>query len=203
MSETTGGLSIRRATPEDREALFDICLKTADSGVDATELYSDPRLPGYIWAVPYGVFEPDFAFILADGERALGYVIGAPDTLAFERRLEAEWWPEVRRAVAGITPSRPHDAMALERISTPEGHAEWLLADYPAHLHINVLPEAQSGGWGRRLIETELEAMRAAGVRGVHLGVSPTNLRAQGFYRHIGLADLSRDGKVTFGKRFG
>jgi ribosomal protein S18 acetylase RimI-like enzyme len=31
------------------------------------------------------------------------------------------------------------------------------------------------------------------------LGVAPTNRRAIGFYRHIGLADLSRDGHVIFG----
>src|SRR6185312_3341971 len=107
--------------------------------------------------------------------------------------------PTVRRNIAGLKPTRPNDAMAIDRIMHPEGHEEWLQADYPAHLHINVLPEAQSGGWGRRLIEAELAALRKAGVRGVHLGVSPTNLRAQGFYRHVGFTDISRDGHVTFG----
>jgi len=192
------GLSIRQARPADRDALFEICLRTADSGVDATALFSDPKLPGYVWAVPYAVLEPDFAFVLARGDRAIGYVVAAPDTVAFERRLETEWWPEVRRAVAGHVASRRLDAGTLERINTPEAHGEWLAADYPAHLHINILPEAQGGGWGRRLIETELDALRRAGIRGVHLGVSPYNERAKGFYRHVGFTDISRGDDVLF-----
>ena len=194
---------IRRATPADQEALYDICLWTAASGEDATALYGDPRLPGYIWAAAYGALEPHFAFILDDGTgKALGYVIGTRETAAFERRLDKEWWPDVRRKLSGFVPSRPLDAAALARIATPEAHDPSLAADYPAHLHINLLPPAQSGGWGRRMIETELEALRQAGVAGVHLGVSPTNHRAIGFYKHVGFEDLSRNGHVLFGMRF-
>ena len=200
-NETKSGLHIRPATPADSDALYEICLLTADSGADATALYSDRKLPGYVWAAPYGALEPDFAFMLADGERTLGYVIAAPDTAAFEARLERDWWPNVRKAVAGMVPTRKLDEGVLSRIAKPEAHLDFLAADYPAHLHINLLPEAQSGGWGRRLIETELDALRRAGVRGVHLGVSPTNERAKGFYSHVGFEDLSRDGKVLYGMR--
>lgn len=202
MNRATDHAAIRRAAPEDADALFEICLKTADSGQDASALYGDPRLPGYIWAAAYGALEPDFAFLLATADGALGYVLGTPDTAAFADRLEVEWWPEVRRKVAGLTASRPLDARALAYVARPERHPAWLQADYPAHLHINLLPGAQSSGWGRRLIDAELAALRAHGVRGVHLGVSPTNARAIGFYRHLGFEDISRDGKVLFGIRF-
>lgn len=193
---------IRRANAGDREALYDICLRTADSGVDATALYGNRKVPGSIWAVPYAVLEPDFAFVVADHEDTLGYVLGVPDTAAFAARLEREWWPQVRQSFAGLAPKTEVEASALARIATPEPHAGDLLADFPAHLHINLLPAAQSGGWGRRLIETELEALRQAGVRGVHLGVSPANERAKGFYRHIGFTDVSRDGRITFAMSF-
>lgn len=202
MSAPSSERRIRPARPADEADIFDICLRTADAGADATALFSDPRLPGYIWAAPYPKLEPDFAFVLADDSRALGYVVATRDTAAFAQRLETEWWPGVRRAIAGLVPSRPSDEMAIERIMHPESHPAWLQADYPAHLHINLLPEAQSGGWGRRLIDTELDALRAAGVRGVHLGVAPTNERAKGFYRHVGFDDISRDGRVLFGIKF-
>jgi hypothetical protein len=136
------GLAIRPVRPADREALFDICLKTADSGTDGTALFSDPKLPGYVWAVPYATLEPDFAFVLTRDDHPIGYVIAAPDTAAFERRLETEWWPGVRRAVADLTPRLPLDANALAHINTPEADDPARLADYPAHLHINILPEA-------------------------------------------------------------
>lgn len=201
-NETNSGLHIRKADTSDRDALYEICLRTADSGADASALYSDPRLPGYIWAAAYGELEPDFAFVLTEDVARLGYVIGTPDTAAFEARLERDWWPAVRKAVAGRVPRAPSDAAALSRIATPEKHSEWLLERYPAHLHINLLPGAQSGGWGRRMIGTELDALRRAGARGVHLGVSPTNERAKGFYSHIGFTDISRDGKVLYGMSF-
>lgn len=161
-------------------------------------LYSDPRLPGYIWSAPYLEFAPDFAFVLTEADQAIGYVLGVPDTVAFFSQLERDWWPEVRRKISGVTPTRPRDAAAIEWIMTPPAHPEWLQTDYPAHLHINVLPNAQSTGWGRRLIETELATLKARGVRGVHLGVAPDNERAKGFYRHIGFEDLSRGDKCTF-----
>ena len=192
---------IRQATEADTAALFEICLRTAHAGTDAGDHYSDPRLPGYVWSVPYLKFAPEFAFVLADEARAIGYVLGAPDTAAFFQRLEREWWPQVRRTVAGFQPARPLDAVALERIARPERFPEWLLDAYPAHMHINILPDAQSHGWGRRMIEAELEALRTAGVPGVHLGVAPANERAKGFYRHLGFEDVSRDGRVTFAMR--
>lgn len=200
-SEATSAYRIRRAEPGDANALYEICLLTADAGEDASALYSDRRLPGFIWAAAYGALEPDFAFVLVDGERVLGYVLATPDTAAFEARLTRDWWPDVRAKLAGFEPATGHDKMALSRIATPERHDPAQLVDYPAHLHINLLPEAQSGGWGRRLIDTELDALRRAGVKGVQLGVAPANLRASGFYAHLGFVDISLPGHLTFGMK--
>ena len=172
---------IRSAIPADLDALYEICLLTADSGVDASALYSDRKLPGYVWAAPYGALEPDFAFLLTDGERRLGYCIGVPDTAAFEDRLDREWWPKVRAELAGFKPTARYDEMVLGKINTPERHDPEQLVDYPAHLHINLLPEVQSGGWGRRLIEPELDALRKSAAKGVKLGVSKTTVRAKGY----------------------
>ncbi|MBP0615809.1 GNAT family N-acetyltransferase [Jiella mangrovi] len=198
MNAPSPGLAIRPAVDADTPALHDVCLRTADAGKDGTALFSDAQIPGYIWSVPYARFEPDFAFVLDNGERAIGYVVAAPDTKAFLRRLDAEWWPKVRQTVADLKPSRPLDAMALSRIAHPEPAKDWLTHEYPAHLHINVLPDAQSSGWGKRMIETELATLRDHGVPGVHLGVSPTNERAMGFYSHLGFERIDRDGHVVF-----
>lgn len=193
--------SIRPATEADTDALFDICLKTANGGNDASALYSDPHLPGYIWSVPYLKFAKDFAFVLVQGDRPVGYVVGAPDTSAFDRELQANWWPFVRRQVAGLTPARPRDADVIERIQNPRSGTPWLQNDYPAHLHINILPGLQAAGWGRRMISTELQALRDHGVNAVHLGVDPNNHRARGFYGHLGFSEFEQDGSVAFATR--
>ncbi|SKA12773.1 GNAT family N-acetyltransferase [Consotaella salsifontis] len=202
MQNVEQDLVIRPATEADEPALFDICLRTADAGKDGTELFGDPRFPGYLWSVPYARFEPDFAFVLANRERAIGYVLAVPDTRAFFRRLEAEWWPFVRRQVADFRPTRPMDEAVLARIAEPEGGREALLDTYPAHLHINILADAQAGGWGRRLIETELATLRERGVPGVHLGVMPSNEKALGFYRHLGFEVVARDNSIIFAMKF-
>ena len=87
---------IRPAIEADTEAFFEICLRTANGGHDASALYSDPHLPGYIWSVPYLKFAKDFAFVLVQGDRPVGYVIGVPDTSLFDRNLAAKWGPSVR-----------------------------------------------------------------------------------------------------------
>jgi ribosomal protein S18 acetylase RimI-like enzyme len=60
-------------------------------------------------------------------------------------------------------------------------------ADYPAHLHVDLLPRAQGSGHGRQLVDHLLSRLRAMGVLGVHLGVDADNERAIGFYRHVGM----------------
>ena len=73
-----------------------------------------------------------------------------------------------------------------------------LASRYPSHLHINLVPRLQSGGHGRRLINTQADALRRHGSRGVYLAVPPTNVRAIGFYRHVGFTQLPGAGAVVF-----
>ena len=179
------GAFVRQGQPRDRAALFEICLRTADTGADATALYSDPDYPGQVWSAPYLELEPRHCFVLDSGGEAVGYVVGTPDTMAFEARLEREWWPALRVRYGDRQPVAAFDGRVLEAIRTPESEGE-LARRYPAHLHINLLPAFQSGGWGRKLIEAELDSLRRVGAPAVFLGVGLTNARAIGFYAHVG-----------------
>ena len=57
-----------------------VCLKTGAAGQDATEREDDPELMGLIYAVPYQVLEPDFAFVIEGAGGVAGYLFGALDT---------------------------------------------------------------------------------------------------------------------------
>lgn len=182
----------RAEDPAETDRLYDICVRTAASGKDATDSFDDPRLPGDIFLAPYLRYAPDLAWVLARPDRpASGYVLGVADTVAFEETLEREWWPALRARRAGV-PVREDsaDAFARKWIDRPPTAAAEVAAAYPAHLHIDLLPEAQGGGNGSRLIHTLLDALRARGVRGVHLGVGKANAGAVGFYRHLGFEEL-------------
>lgn len=193
-------IHIRPARPADRADLFRICLLTADSGTDASALFSDPDYPGLVWSVPYLDFEPAHAFVADDDGEVVGYIVGTPDTNAFEARLDRQWWPKLARHYAGRTATAPFDAKVLDRIANPVHSHAGVAASHPAHLHINLLPPAQSGGWGRKLIEAELASLREAGAKAVHLGVSPTNARAIGFYHHLGFVEIERNAGLHLGK---
>jgi len=182
---------IRRAIHTDESALYDVCLRTGAEGQDATGLYTDPRLLGHIYVGPYLALEPDLAFVLDDGEPA-GYVLGARDTVNFARRCEREWWPPLRER---------HPDPTVERTWTPDERLQHvlhhppqldpvLLAEYPAHLHVDLLPRVQGAGHGRRLITRLLDELRATGASGVHLVTGATNRNAIGFYDRMGFRTL-------------
>ncbi|HEY2549903.1 MAG TPA: GNAT family N-acetyltransferase [Streptosporangiaceae bacterium] len=185
----SGDARIRRYRPADLDALYRICLLTADNGQDASQLYPDGYLPGHLFAAPYGLFEPALAFVAEDADGVAGYVLGALDTGAFERRLERDWWPRLR----GRYPDPPR----CEQLSLPpqllarEIHHPFrapaeLTRRFPSHLHIDLLPRQQGRGLGRGMIARLTAELRDRGSDGVHLGTSEHNRRAVGFYHHLG-----------------
>jgi GNAT superfamily N-acetyltransferase len=189
---------IRSFQPDDLDALYDVCLQTGDAGQDATGQFADPRLLGHVFAAPYALFEPSLAWVLCDAEGVGGYVLGAVDSRAFEARLDAEWWPQLRMrypdpVAAGIPPERwTPDERVAAWIHNPHRAPAELLADYPSHLHVDIVARLQGGGHGAELMATVAAGLAAAGSNGVHLVVRNRNERAYGFYRHIGYTELSR-----------
>ncbi len=87
-------------------------------------------------------------------------------------------------------PSTPADAHLVRLVHTPPRAPDVVVAGHPSHLHINLLPGGQGSGRGRLLIEALLDRLVGAGSPGVHLGVGAANVRAQGFYAHLGFTEL-------------
>lgn len=194
-------IRIRPYRPSDLGDLYRICLLTSDSGQDGTSLFHDPQLPGQLFAAPYGVFQPELAFMAEDGEGAAGYIVGALDSQEFERTLEREWWPRLRERY----PEPPGEAGRWTReqlfahlIHHPHTTPDELAGPYPSHLHINLLPRLQARGAGRRLIETLAGALRDRESPGLHLRVGFANQRAAEFYAHVGFTGHPRDGMHLF-----
>jgi GNAT superfamily N-acetyltransferase len=199
---------IRGYRPGDLRALYEVCLQTGDSGRDATAQFRDPDLLGHVYAAPYGVFEPALAFVVEDQAGVGGYCLGALDSRAFEQRLEQDWWPALRRRYPEPDAAgREHwtrDEQVADKIHHPWAADEDLMADYPSHLHIDMLPRFQGGGNGRQLIALQLAALRDRGSRGVHLGARAGNRRGQGFFSHMGFTRLRADDEFhVFGMRLG
>lgn len=147
------------------------------------------------------------------GRRVVGYIIGTPDTKTFVERYRKEYLPTITNITATITTDTSATAQAdddgdgdgdgddlrrmFEKILlNPEEMLQPAAPDfipcYPAHLHIDILPEFQGKGFGGRLMETFLSGVRArgggggGGACGVHLGMRRDNIAAGRFYKRCG-----------------
>lgn len=192
--------NIRKAKPSDAEAILDICVRTADAGRDGRSLYSDHRYPGLIWALPYLILNPETAFVLTRLSQVVGYAVGAADTVSFEAELERAWWPKLRRQFEDRKPSAPGDKYVLDYIRSPETSPSDIVLRFPAHLHINLLPQAQGRRLGTTLLEQLLLSLKAAGVYGVHLGINHMNEPVADFYRKIGFGEITRLPSIVMAK---
>ena len=122
--------TIRLYRPEDRDALYDICMRTGDAGGDARGRYQDQTLLPDLFAGPYAALEPDLAFVLDDGGQAVGYVVGTSDTERFARDFQDKWLPTVaaRHPLPGGEPGTP-DALMTEFLYKPELRVHPALTD--------------------------------------------------------------------------
>ncbi|THA75514.1 GNAT family N-acetyltransferase [Streptomyces sp. A0642] len=183
---------LRAYRSDDRAALADICVRTADNGGDSRHLYPDLDLMPSIFAAPYAHLEPDLAFVIDDGTgRAVGYILGTADTPRFVTEFRNRWLPlvEDRYPRPDGAPRTPADEM-IALLHNPERMVLPELADYPAHLHIDLLPDWQRKGYGRELMRAFLAALDAKGVKGVHLCMLTSNTPARAFYDRLGFTEI-------------
>jgi hypothetical protein len=138
------------------------------------------------------MFGPDITFLgvdpcdLEDPASFSGadvVVVGAPFDGGTSHRPGTRFGPQAIRSTDYLPHdgSRPHLALRvdpLRDLRVLDLSGDWK-RDYPSHLHIDIVARAQGcsepyllgRGLGRSLIETLLASLKAAGSRGVHLGI--------------------------------
>lgn len=188
-------LLVRQYQPADRDDIADVCLRTAIAGGDASGRYSDDAPMPEVFALPYLAYDPSLVFVVTNGHRVVGYVLGVADTRDFVEWWRREWAPgfAARHPRPGPPTGREPaftEARLLEAGRDPDRMLVAELDEYPAHLHIDLLPEAQGQGLGRRLVDVLRAALRGRGVPGVHLGFDPANTGARAFYERLGFVEL-------------
>ncbi|HUI07598.1 MAG TPA: GNAT family N-acetyltransferase [Verrucomicrobiae bacterium] len=212
---------IRRYQPPDRAGLRQICCDTADAGQPVERFFPDREVFGDLLTNYYTEYEPESVFVAENGGEVVGYVTGCLDTKRFVRVMAWRIVPVVlvKALVRGtlwhpqtIRLLRPNLPMWLKS-GTRQSPA---LNDYPAHLHVNVREGFRGQRLGQRLVEAFCERAKAAGVRGVHAGVSAENPRARHFFEELGFVEVQRQQRfrkpgdpthlvetITFGKKLG
>jgi ribosomal protein S18 acetylase RimI-like enzyme len=179
--------SIRRYLASDCADVYDVCVRTGAAGLDARGRYSTDDVLGDIYAGPYLHIAPEHAYVLDNGERVVGYIIGTPSTREFVAAYLTGWLPRLRGTYAppAGTPASEEERKLADMFG-PEHMLRPELAPHPAHLHVNLLPDYQGAGYGRTLITTFLASVAAAGARSCHLTVRAANTGALRFYDKLG-----------------
>lgn len=185
---------IRPATLADQERLYEVVVQTGKAGDDATPLYNDPKMLGHIYTAPYVVFAPELVFVVEINGQVAGYVCGVVDSRAYEAQLEGAWWPNLRKQYPEPNGARrvawSEDERRVHWIHNPVPTPDYVVEPHPAHMHMNLMPEARGGGLGRRLFDTWFNAAQAMGVGPVHIGANPTNDGGIAFWRAMGFERL-------------
>ena len=184
---------IRRAVAGDEPGAYHVCLKTGDHGDDGEALYrDDPDALGRILRRPYLAFEPELSLMLEDDEGICGYALGAFDSRGFYARYEAEWRPQL----CARFPAPPGDpahwtrSQQVHHCVPPSGLLlSRAIRSVPfAPAHRPCCRARRGAGTDAGCIERLTTLLRDAGSPGAHLGVSPLNARAHGFYTRTWLS---------------
>ena len=198
------GVKLQSSIPADLPGLLKVCLETANGGKGATHLHNLHDLVGEIYVAPYVLHEQNFAFTLKASEKVVGYVLGVLDTVRFESRLDTDYWPATKAKYAALTRDlTPHDVSLIEELNRQGFSPAELIAKYPSHLHIDIIESHQGLGYGKTMILHLLKALQDAGSSGVHLHMSASNDRANGFYKKLGFVEIhTNESEIIMGLVF-
>lgn len=179
--------AIRQYCDRDLTAVYDVCIRTARAGRGVSGRYSNDELVPDIVAGPYLFLEPQHAYVLDNGERAVGYIIGTASTPDFVAAYRDRWMPRLQGRYHPLSaPPETEEEYRLDAMFHPERLLRPELAPHPAHLHINLLSGYRQMGHGRELMSTFLASVAAAGAPSCHLSARRENVDARRFYERLG-----------------
>ena len=172
--------TIRPLRLTDTAAVEYVCRMTA-----GPTFQNDPVL-GYRLARMFSTYYArecyDSSFVLVDdNDTVVGYVLCEPNYKRFHKVF------------------RKVDVPEIKKLDKSSGKQAWLFPipydvfgwKYPAHLHIDILDEYQSQGYGGQLMEALFTELKERKVKGVMLQAHLSNVGAIRFYERLGFKMLS------------
>lgn len=165
---------IRPYRPEDREALRDICRRTAFGNLGSDKVFEDDELFADYFTSYYTDHEPESCLIAERDGKAVGYLTGSVYTRRMFRVMGRRIVPKVLlRMIARYLTGRykrPETKRAVKWFLT----RSWREAppvpvdEYPTHYHCNVLREAIGRNVYSRMALAFLDEAEARGSTGIH-----------------------------------
>ncbi len=184
-------MTIRPYEAKDRENIRFICLNS-DGPCRATKRRQHFLLTTYC---DYFIEkESENVFVAADeNNKAIGYILCAENYDKFKETFYSEYLPRIRKCEFRFRKSAMRSTLVQEEYKK----------EYPAHLHIDILPDYQRMGLGHKLMDSLCEKLKEKGVKGVCLTVWSGNQKGRRFYEKYGFTLLeTRKTTAVYGLKF-
>lgn len=181
-------LRVRPYQARDRAAVREICHETGYMGEPAAWFWRDRESFADLFSGYYTDREPHSAFVAEGDGRVVGYLLGCVDSgqatpsAAILRRHLVRRRLALRPGTAGFFWRSLWD-LCRDRRLPPEAVRD---PQWPAHLHIDLLPKARGHGVGGALMRHWLERLARLASPGCHLGTFHQNTNAIAFFERMG-----------------
>lgn len=180
---------IRKYENKDREAFQKICLETAPENLKSSPKKANFLL--YRYCDYYIDNFPEFCFSLTGGNNeAVGYILCCPDSVKYKNEFVSKG-----EDCLSLTFWQKSGLKFDTKIYLP------YYDKYPAHLHIDILPEYQHKGFGTELIFSLTNELSKHNINGVMLCVGEKNENAVNFYLKNNFTTIKKlPGSLLLGK---
>ncbi|NHJ06322.1 MAG: N-acetyltransferase [Candidatus Heimdallarchaeota archaeon] len=197
-------IEIRKIEETDKDSLIDICYITGDYFLKT--IYPDPYLFSLFWCLYYVWYETNNSFVAVDSEKnkIIGYIFSTLNTHYQEKNFKIVMQSKIRDRIKELKLYSIKTWIVtwflLNRPTTQK--RKKILNKYPAHLHINILPEYQRQGIGWKLMRTLELHLKENNIIGYHLEVSANNNVGINFYKKYDLDLLMKTSRnLIFGRK--
>ncbi len=177
---------IRKALISDLENVEYVCRMTAGNLACQNDVLGKAIAKTYS---TYYICEcADTCFVLADDEdKAVGYILCEPDYKRYRRVFREKYVPEIKKIHKG-------EGKKAYYLPVPFSFfGRW----FPAHMHIDILPEYQNQGYGSKLLKTLLQELEDRGVKGIMLAAGAENKGAIRFYKRYGFKTVIKSKAIN------
>ncbi|PKS10961.1 hypothetical protein jhhlp_002720 [Lomentospora prolificans] len=215
----------------DFEAVAHICRVTLPDSLSCSP--GAVKVAPYVWAHQFTHLSPSTCFVLDDGTgKAVGYVVGTPSIPDFVASYPSFISTILSRDIP--KPEGPRRSWSIPKGEENAGQVdpqclaqmaydgrwlvwenrEGLVSEYGATLHIDLEEKWRADGWGKKLVEEYVKAVRASweatggpgegGGRGVHVIIGGENGKVVGFYERCGFKLLEggeKEGTIWMGRK--
>jgi ribosomal protein S18 acetylase RimI-like enzyme len=192
-------MSVRPYRPEDREQVRRICYETGFMGESVDWFWRDRRSFADMFCGWWIDHQLESALVAELNGEVAGYLLGCEDS----RLVASEAFILFRQFFGRACCLRAGTAGVMWRM-VGEGILDgirgtlpptrvWDLR-WPAHLHIDLLPECRGQGVGAQLVRAWLTSLRERSIPGCHLQTLAENKDSIGFFEAMG---FERRGRLT------